>query len=380
MLGSVQRELLKDQVVQRLRVALARGHWRETLPAESVLTQELHVSRRTVRAAVEQLVRERWLAAGGRGRHHRILSGARRTARSPAATTVRFLSPRPRSDNDHAIQVVENALRERLGAAGFQLQYECHPDVYRRFSEKRMRAVALQPDTAAWVLLHTTRPIQEWFARSGLPGVVSGSCHDDVNLPSVEFDYQASCFHAANLLLGKGHRHLACVAPRKLNASEQSAVNGFFAAVHRQANAQASITAHDGSRADICRSLTKLLRLSPPPTGYLAMLPEHALTILGFLQSQHWRVPGNAALICRSHDIVLNYVVPSVAHYQIDCVKNGYKTADLLVDIIRHGRGKPRHIKIMPEFVPGDTLAPIKMRFTTGSVTLSSCSLDSESV
>ena len=275
------------------------------------------------------------------------------------ATTVRLLSPRPRPDNDHAIQVVENALRERLGAAGFQLHYECHPDVYRRFSEKRMRAVAMQPDTAAWVALHTTRPIQQWFVRHGLPCVVSGSCHDGVHLPSVEFDYFASCFHAANLLLGKGHRHLACVAPRNLNASEQSAVNGFLTAVHRQANAQASVTAHDGSRADICLCLGKLLLLSPPPTGYLAMLPEHTLTILGYLQSRQWRVPGDAALICRSHDMVLNYVVPSVAHYQIDCVKNGYKTADLLIDIIRHGQGKTRHIKIMPEFVSGGTLAPL---------------------
>jgi DNA-binding LacI/PurR family transcriptional regulator len=36
---------------------------------------------------------------------------------------------------------------------------------------------------------------------------------------------------------------------------------------------------------------------------------------------------------------------------------NGSKTADLLVDIIRHGRGKTSHIKMLPEFVPGDTCA-----------------------
>lgn len=359
MLISVQRELLKDLVVQRLREALARGHWRGKLPSESVLGRELQVSRRTIRAALEQMMREHWLEAGGRGRHHRITRVACQSQRGHLATTVRLLSPRPRSDNDHAIQVVENALRERLGAAGFQLQYECHPDVYRRFSEVRMRDVAVQPDTAAWVVLHATRPIQQWFAGHGLPCVISGSCHDGVHLPSVEFDYFASCFHAANLLLGKGHRHLACVAPGKLNASEQSAVNGFLAAVNRRPTAQASITAHDGSREDICLSLAKLLRLSPPPTGYLAMLPEHTLTILGFLQDRGWRVPGHAALICRSHDMVLNFVVPSVAHYQIDCVKNGYKTADLLLDIIRHGQGKIRHIKIMPEFVSGGTLAPI---------------------
>ena len=69
-------------------------------------------------------------------------------------------------------------------------------------------------------------------------------------------------------------------------------------------------------------------------------------------------MPGDAVLIYRSHDMMLNYVVPSVAHYQIDCVKNGYKTADLLVDIIRHGQGKTRHIKILPEVIPGDTFAP----------------------
>ena len=236
MIEPVKREFLRDAATRQLRKALAEGLWKEHLPSEAVLCQELHVSRRTIRSALAQLIREKWLRSRGRGLTLAICRPVRRRSRTRAQGVIRYLSPRRAEMNDHLTQVEENALREHVGKEGFQLQYECHPDLYDRFSAKRMKDIAFQPDTAAWVLLNATRKIQEWFVSSGLPCVVTGSCHEGVDLPNVEFDYAAACFHAVHLLAGQGHEHIVYVTQVIFSAGEQLNVRAFLEAANRFPN------------------------------------------------------------------------------------------------------------------------------------------------
>ena len=350
----IKREFLKDTAARQLREAIAAGVWQKHLPSAVVLCRDLHVSRRTIRAAIAQLIREKLLLSRGRGLNPVITATSRAASWPPAQTVIRYLSPRHLEMNDHATQVVENALREFLGQEGFHLEFEYHPELYHRFSAKRMENLAMQPDTAAWVLLHSSREMQEWFATTGHPCVVTGSCHEGVNLPNVEFDFFASCYHAAHLLASRG-KHIVFVAPANLNASEKTAVQGFFAGANKFAGLKVTVTRHDATREGICRELLPLLKMSPTPTGYLVMLPEHALTTLGFLRSHGVEVPADAAVISRTDDIFLDFRIPSVAHYRIDCVKFGRACGALAVAVIRHGAGQSRQVKIIPEFIPGQS-------------------------
>lgn len=353
----LRREFLKDSAAARMRECISAGLWRGRMPSEAVLCRELHVSRRTVRAAIAQLIREKWLRSQGRGVPATIT--ALQSLETPGAqrSVVRYLSPRPKEENDHASQVVENAMREYLGKEGFHLEFECRPDLYQRFSASRLAALASQPDTAAWLLLHSTPVMQRWFAARGLPCVVTGSCHEGITLPNVEFDFRASCFHAFHQLLCTRGEHLVMVAPKSLNASEQASVKGFLDAAKRFHNIKVSVTRHDGSRTGICRALDQVCDSAERPTGFLVILPEHALTTLGYLHSRGVKIPDDASLICRTSDLFLDFCIPTVAHYAIDCVKFGQSVAALAVDVIRHGPGRWRSVKLLPAFVPGQTLA-----------------------
>lgn len=358
MIEPVKREFLRDATVRQLREALAKGLWEDHLPSETVLCAKLHVSRRTIRSALAQLIREKWLRSRGRGSTLAVSRSVRPRSRTPSATVIRYLSPRRSELNDHSTQVEENALREYVGRAGFRLEFACHPNLYERFSARRMKEVAFQPDTAAWVLLNATREIQEWFASSGLPCVVTGSCHDGVDLPNVEFDYSASCFHAVHLLASQGHEHVVYLTDALLNASEQGAVRGFLEAAQRLPQVTVAIIRHDATRDGICRSLRPLLESSPRPTGYLVSSAEHTLTTLGFLQSRGVRMPSDAAVISCVDSPFLDFHIPSVAQYRIDCVKSGHAIGALSVAVIRGGPGRSRQVKIVPEFVPGQTVVP----------------------
>jgi LacI family transcriptional regulator len=358
----IKREFLRDTATQQLREAIAAGHWRKHLPSETVLGRELHVSRRTIRSAIAQLIREKALRSRGRGRNPDITAPVRLASRSPTPKVIRYLSPRRAEMNDHASQVVENALREYVKREGFRLEFECHPELYGHFSPKRMTALALQPDTAAWILLHSTQKIQEWFVASDQLCMVTGSCQAGVDLPNDEFDSSASCFHAAHLLAGRGQGHIVFVAQAKLNASEQSTVRGFLEGAKRFPDLKVTVTRHDATREGISRTLLSLLQDSPQPTGYLVMLPEHTLTTLGLLRSQGVRVPEDVSVICRTDDLFLDYCIRSVAQYRIDCVKFGQACGAVAVEIIRHGAGRSRQVKIVPKFVPGQTFMKARVR------------------
>jgi len=338
-----------------LRQALAGGLWKDHLPSEAVLGQKLHVSRRTIRLAVAQLIREKWLRSRGRGLTPAIRRPAQARSVARSARVIRYLSPRRPEMNDHSTQVEENALREHVGRAGYRLEYDCQPGLYERFSARRMKELAAQPDTAAWVLLNASREIQEWFAASGLPCVVTGSCHEGVDLPSVEFDYAAGCFHAVHLLARRGDEHVVYLTQARLTASDQSAVRGFMESAKRFPRLKATVARHDDTRDGICRALRPLVRGAPRPAGYLVSTPEHTLTTLGFLQSQGVKVPADAAVISCIDSPFLDFHIPSVAQYHIDCVKSGQALGALAVDVIRHGAGRSRHVRLVPEFKPGQT-------------------------
>lgn len=45
-----------------------------------------------------------------------------------------------------------------------------------------------------------------------------------------------------------------------------------------------------------------------------------------------------------------------MARYRIDAMQLGRKLATLLLDVLKHGTGKPRALRILPELINGGTL------------------------
>jgi DNA-binding LacI/PurR family transcriptional regulator len=351
-----QRQFLTDQAAALLREALARGQWGSTLPSEVELCRELQISRVTLRRSLRQLAQEGRIKFGGRGKHHRVLDAKIRLP-SHQGHTIRLLSPYPRHQINASSQLVQNALHERLSKEGFSMHVEVHPGVYQRLAERDMARLLTLPDTGGWLLYLSTREVQEWFAKAGRPCVVLGRVHEGVELANVEFDFRSSCFHAAGLLLARGHTELCFLAPHPMTAGDKASAEGFCeGAAKGRPGGRATIVNYDTTVPDLCRALTGQMARRPPPTGILVAWPEHTFTVLGWLQRQGWRVPEDVAVISRSDDQYLNYSIPSVARYSVDSERMGRKAAELLLGQMRHGAGKIQSVRLMPEFIRGETL------------------------
>lgn len=351
-----QRLLLTDQTTALLRDLALKGHWGNVLPSETDLCREFQISRVTLRRALLQLSREGLIVMGGRGRHHRIVRPVAE-AGAPQGRTIRMLSPYPRHRVNTTAQLVQNALLERLAKEGYLMQLEVHPGVYQRFSEREMKRLLSLPDTAGWLLYLSSREQQEYLAQAGIPCVVLGSVHPGLALANVEFDVHSSCRHAAGLFLARGRTEMIFLTPEPMTAGDKASAEGFMAgATQGRPPGRARLVTYDTSVPDLCRVLQEQMERHPAPNAVLVGWPEHTFTVLGFLHKLGRRVPEDVAVISRLDDQYLAYSIPSVARYRVDGERMGRRAAELLLDQIHHGPGKIRSVKLLPEFVPGETL------------------------
>lgn len=362
----IKRMTLTDQAADVLREGIKSGRWPVELPSEEVLCHELNISRVTLRRALRQLAIEHLINPGGHGRRTQILTPKPLVSKGLGkGKIVRYLTPIPLHRMAVSTQMLQRHLQQQLQAAGYGLAYELHPGLYQRFSCKEMARIAALPDTAGWVLYVSTFEIQQWFQAAGIPCVVTGNLHPGIELANVAFDVRASCAHAANLFLARGHRYLVFVTPEKMTAGDKSSLEGFLQAARQwKTPVQTQVLNIVENTTNFVSKLDALFITPNPPTAFLTAWAEHSLTLMGYFHRHGKRIPEDASIISRFDEPFLEYCIPTVARYHMDCEQMGKKTSELLLELIEHGLGKIRHHLITPEFVAGLSLgnAPVNAR------------------
>lgn len=352
MLRPLKRQSLVVQSASILREYIAARCAGESLPSERVLCTQLGISRMTLRAALSRLTEE-GLLRSGKGRRHRV-AGPKGAGRSPdASRDVIILSPVPLPAVDPRVLFWIDELREALAKEGYRLEFQQRVAFYGKSPGRPLEELVSQVRPAAWLLYLSTQAMQAWFSTRGLPAIVPGSRYPDMQLPSVDVDYRATCRHAVGRFLAQKHRCLALINPRSEAAGDLESETGFREA---GASVEALVAHHDGTVAGVCAQLSRLLQRKNPPTAFLVSRPAHALTALGYLVQRGIKFPKQAALIARDHDSFLEHAVPSVARYQVDPVLFAHKLSRLVLEIASGGDARGRDYRILPNLIPGQTL------------------------
>jgi LacI family transcriptional regulator len=353
-----QRQFLAGQTAAVLRDEIAQGTWREWLPSERALCEQLQVSRNTLRAALGQLQRD-GLVRAEHGAGNRILAAPGPVAPVRRSRDVGLLSPEPLEHLRPTQTLWIDELRALLA------ERECRLHVFHgRQYFRASPAVALQRLVAkhahgAWILTLSNEAIQRWFAERGVPCVVAGSVHAGLPLASRDLDHRAMCRHAAGVLLGLGHRRLALVIAQSRLAGDLESEAGFDEGMRgtKQAGAEAAVCRHDGTVPGITNALRRLFERESPPTALVVANAYHYLTVVSRLAQMGRRVPQDVAVVSRDEDPFLSFLVPSPARY----VVNPRAMARALLEpvlALSEGRAvaKPT-VRLMPAFVRGESVA-----------------------
>ena len=344
---------IATQVAEAIRAEIASGQWSHMLPGERQLAERLHVSRKTVRKALAALRSEGVLDT--RQSRGSVLKSQRRSNKSPSQR-IALLLPEPLEGSRPFTAHWVNRLMTLLQESGDRLQI-FHGTKY--FGARAGRSLERLTDanpSRCWIIARSNRPLQEWFAASGIPTLIAGSAHPGVPLPSVDVDHRALCRHSAALFLRQGHRKLALflehAGHRGDAESEQGFREGMAAAPHA---GEPFVCQPERSANSIIRELKRLLACKDPPTGLLLSNSYSYLTVLSYLGSLGLRVPHDMSLISRDEEMFLKFVYPTPTYYSAKPGQFAHTLHQALTRIFA-GTQNPFALRIMPDLVHGESV------------------------
>jgi DNA-binding LacI/PurR family transcriptional regulator len=356
-----RRQSLVSQTATILREQIARGVWRDWLPGERALCQTLQVSRNTLRAALVQLKRDGVLRSD-HGSGNRILVTPKRRVTKRRAQDVALLTPEALERLRPSQTLWIDELRALLSERGCQLHVFSGAQYFQKDPAAALRKVTSQHPHGCWILTLSNESTQRWFERSALPCVVAGSVYAGLNLTFRDLDHRAICRHAAGILLGLGHRKVGLVMQKSRRAGDLESEAGFFEGVKQSshADAQVGVTYHDATVTSICHGLRRLMDQQPPPTALLVANAFHFVAVVTRLMQMGWKVPQDISVLSRDDDPFLSFILPAPARYLASPHTMAKTLLRPVLELLEGGVVTHRSIRIMPDFIKGDSLGSPK--------------------
>lgn len=362
-LGLVRRVSMVSQVADLLRMNIEAGRWPKHLPGQRSLSRQLEVSCRTLRGALKVLSGEGLLVIE-HGCPTRVARRGRSRGRG-VLRVVRLLISQPLHDLAQINLYRFGELRRCLMEAGYALEVHVDPASLHGHPLRGLEALVRENPASCWVL-HISKPeIQRWFTERGIAAVVSKSGHAGVDLPSVDVDYRALGHHAAGLFLGLGHRRVALLLLQARPANEIAIKEGFLAGFRdsRHPGAGVVVSQHDATAKGVCDAVDRVLGAAERPTGMFVPGTGYAFAAMGFLALLGRRIPKDISLVTQVADSpIIHYAVPSLAHYRVDWDLFARKLTRLVIRVATTGAPEPRHVRLLPEFQHGESLAAAAKR------------------
>lgn len=355
-LSEFHRASVSDQAAAALRKSILEGTWGELLPGEHELARRLGVSRPTVRTALAQLALDGLIT---------IKKGCRtrlRTDRTApvdhAPPTVCLVVPSSRESLGLGGRPVIMEMRARFAECGVGWEEIFDRTLGRRHPESRLASIVSGRRHVCWLLLGASSTIQRWFAETGVPALVLGSCHEGIKLPFVDVNYHAIGWHAAGYLAKHGHRSVAVVIPQQPFAGDLACLRGLVKYGDRTEMPVSVIEIAAGSsRAGLLATLDRVLRSANAPTAIFCMHVEHLLMVLVHLLRSGRRVPTEVSVICRETVTSLDRGLPEITRYQSPTAKQARMTVRVAQSMLSGHPLKKMANLILPAFVAGETVA-----------------------
>ncbi|HUC84610.1 MAG TPA: substrate-binding domain-containing protein [Candidatus Acidoferrales bacterium] len=331
----------------------------DVLPGELDLKDRLRVGRDTVRLALQVLASEGWLEPAGQGRQRRIrlekLPKLKKTA--DAGLPVTFLSPYAADQGQTQAEMEDT--RKRLTELGRDLQY-VSPDIFRlKEPEAQLEHLVHSHRSAAWVLCGSSYPIQNWFAKRGLPTLVNGWPYPGVNLPYVTKDWEPAAFHAGLQFIRHGHRNIGMFEFIERGAGAMLIENGLRRALATADNGTKLLLFKDERTPEsIARAYEAAFRLKDRPTALVLTSSNHLLTSLSWLVSKGICVPDDVSLVVLPYDVWYSEFFPPLCHYKLNTKTFSHGIAERVLELVEYGRVIRKSLEVPVEFVPGATIGP----------------------
>lgn len=351
-LRGFRRSSLAEQAAEILAEAIERGEIPDPLPGEVQLSEKLKVSRPTLRRAMAILVRQ-GLVKTAKGKRTRIVS--RKARKASRVSSVCFIVLAPLRSASTQVSSLLDEVKFELTAEGVAWDSIYESQLGGSQPEARLEEIVSNRQRTCYVLLNSSRAMQQWFARSRQPVLVMGSCHEGIDLPSIDLDYRAVGWHAAGQLVKNGHKNILLVEPPTIQAvgfsATEQGMREYFDTVKGS-----HLRVFQASPGTFLSAFERLLSGPRPPTAGLACRVEMALSVLGSAQMFGKSIPAEFSLIARDDHPIFEVMTPEITRYACNLQAMARKAVRLIHPLLQGIAPRNKKTLIFPTFVPGQTL------------------------
>ncbi|MFZ9747464.1 MAG: GntR family transcriptional regulator [Opitutaceae bacterium] len=354
-----QKTSVVEQVARALREQISSGACRGWLPTERALCEQLRVSRRTLRCALDQLKRQGLISARV-GVGTRVRETMKAVAAAPAGDgSVGLLMPEPIDVLRPYVTLWIDLLKTELFAAGISLRVHAGQRYFQPGAAPALRRLVAQHPHACWVLALSNAGLQRWFADQGVPAIVAGAPAPGTGLPAVCLDNGALGRHIAGRMLALGHRRLVMFSEPSPSPGAAAAEEGFMGSIARAGGgATGEVLRPERTPAGYRRAVERMLRLRPRATAVVSLNPLLGATVVTAAMHQGLRLPEHLSFATTYGDPFMRFLSPEPTRYTYQPATFARKLARSVLQLARGEQPNVRHARLIPTFVPGETLGP----------------------
>ena len=340
-----------------LRDGINKGFWKETLPGERELSDQLQVSRPTLRAALSLLQKDGMIRAVHGKR--RLIFPVEEPPHLPQRRKIGLITHAPISQVSQMTFQLMMEVRHHLHQGGFDSEVFFAPSQDFRKCRAKLENFIEKHSVCCCLLMLSSEEEQKWIYDRGIPALVLGSSYPSAELPSLDVDYYSVCRHAAGIFLGRGHRRLALIRSDNRIAGDRTSVEGFMDGIAQSPHAEAHCTVirHRGMPTDLNRQLDLLLDSGEPrPTGIFTCRPLETLVVIMHLQKRGISIPEDISIIARDRDLFFDCLEPKIAHYAYSNDVICRRLTRLMLKLLGNGTIFTRGNLIHSELKDGESL------------------------
>lgn len=359
-MNSVRRLSIAEQTANHLIAGLSAGRWGEVLPGVNRLAVELDVSRETIRAALQQLEDQGFLASRGHG-HSRTIVSSGKNGGSNRSLRVAVLLHDQLLDENGSMQLQLLQLQHDLEAAGHACVFSAKCQVDLRHNLRRISTHVAQTPADVWVVIGGSLELLQWFASQPLPAIALGGRGLGIPIASVGVDIHDAVAESVRRLYALGHRRIVFITPAEWRGLALARIIRTFTE---------ELTAHgiDPSPYHVpdweetpegIQALLASLFFVTPPTALIIADAKWVIGVLSFLAERGLRVPAQVSVICSGFEPSLVWHHPPLAHFPWN--------TDLLVrrivrwvGAVTRGQADRKLIVYPAEFEPGGSIGPAR--------------------
>lgn len=351
------RNSLVSQTVSIIEEMIQKGELHSPLPGERKLAARLHIGRDTLRSALNELERRKWISPSNQGSRRMILKTDCAIKEENTTRRVGFISPKPLEELPRNMLIELDALRAILAKQDTTLEILTPAVFNTAHPEKRLQQFIQDNQADAWLLYRCTREIQTWFAQQQLPCIIRGYPQPGVHLPYLDEDWKAAAYHVGTQLLKKGHTNVALIVPNQSLQGLKAAEEGLREAYDYVSDkCKVEILVEKGEKDSVIHSIQKGLSQNSNITALIVTRPRQILNTITWLASHRLHVPEHISLVALCYESWFSELIPTINHYKISHIKMAAALARRL-DSLMQGSSLDNYSSfVIPEEVPGQSV------------------------